>query len=81
MLIASYPCACVACGWAGAAWSLRPIHDLLERVCPGEEVPAGECPDCGAFAYPAARLGARRLWFARAEELATNGRGNLTRGD
>lgn len=28
-----------------------PEHGLLERLDPGAEVPAGECPGCGAFAY------------------------------
>jgi hypothetical protein len=28
------------------------IPDLLERLDPGGTVPAGECPACGALAYP-----------------------------
>lgn len=27
------------------------IPDLLERIEPGETVPAGECPDCGALVH------------------------------
>jgi len=27
------------------------IPDLCERVCPGEIVPWGECPDCGALVH------------------------------
>ena len=27
------------------------IPDLLERIAPGEPVPAGECPDCGALVH------------------------------
>lgn len=28
---------------------LKPIKDLAERVSPGETVPYGKCPDCGAL--------------------------------
>lgn len=31
--------------------SLNEPSDLWERVEPGEEMPAGECPKCGALAY------------------------------
>lgn len=27
------------------------IPDLLERINPGERVPAGECPECGALVH------------------------------
>ena len=27
------------------------IPDLLQRIEPGGEVPAGECPECGALVY------------------------------
>lgn len=27
------------------------IPDLLERISPGEPVPIGECPDCGALVH------------------------------
>jgi endogenous inhibitor of DNA gyrase (YacG/DUF329 family) len=27
------------------------IPDLLQRISPGEEVPIGECPDCGALVH------------------------------
>ena len=26
-----------------------PIPDIAEKVLPGEAMPAGECPDCGAL--------------------------------
>lgn len=29
---------------------IEPAH-LWERLDPGSEAPAGECPDCGALAY------------------------------
>ena len=30
---------------------LRPIKDVFDRIAPGEIVPAGECPDCGALCH------------------------------
>ena len=30
---------------------LDEAQDLAERLTPGDEVPAGECPDCGALSY------------------------------
>lgn len=30
---------------------LRPIQDIFERVMPGEPMPAGECPSCGALCH------------------------------
>ncbi len=47
----------LACGngdWKGAgdeAQEPTEIPDLLQRLTPGGEVPAGECPRCGALAY------------------------------
>jgi hypothetical protein len=31
---------------------LNPIKDIMERVAPGEPMPAGECPECGALCHP-----------------------------
>lgn len=31
---------------------LDPVKDLEVRVLPGEPVPSGECPDCGALCHP-----------------------------
>jgi hypothetical protein len=42
---------CRRCGWHGKAHALRPIRDLVDRIDPGEVVPAGECPACGALAH------------------------------
>ena len=45
------------CGNCGLYWEeneLKDIwqaEDLHERVYPGEEFPAGECPSCGAFCH------------------------------
>ena len=30
---------------------LKPVKDVTERVDPGEVMPAGECPDCGAVCH------------------------------
>jgi hypothetical protein len=48
-------CSCNAgCGWSGPAKDLgcqfHQITDFFERVSPGETVPVGECPICGALA-------------------------------
>lgn len=32
---------------------LKPVKDLDQRVGPGETVPTGECPKCGAVCHPA----------------------------
>jgi hypothetical protein len=49
------PCECANCAWSGyesgLGKSLFEIHHLASRLSPGEETPAGECPECGAFAY------------------------------
>lgn len=45
------PCRCDNCDWRGPAADLDVIEDAQERLDPGCEVPAGECPDCGALAY------------------------------
>jgi hypothetical protein len=42
---------CEDCGWQGSRSALKPIRDLHERVAPGEAMPAGECPQCGALAH------------------------------
>ena len=42
------------CNNCSANWQtheLRPIEDVLERTAPGEMVPSGECPDCGALCH------------------------------
>mgnify|MGYP001610085038 CR=1 FL=1 len=44
-------CSCADCGWQGPANDLDMIADIQERVDAGCEVPAGQCPECGALAY------------------------------
>ena len=31
---------------------INPIPDLSQRVAPGEPMPSGECPSCGAVCHP-----------------------------
>lgn len=48
-------CRCDCCDWFGPMQDLRAqleeVEYPLERLEPGSIVPAGECPECGAFAY------------------------------
>lgn len=48
-------CACDNCDWRGTlnelGAELEEIKNLAERLSPGGEVPAGECPCCGCLAY------------------------------
>ena len=47
---------CANCGAVWTAAQLAPYHDFWSRVHPGEIIPQGDCPDCGAFCYPAEPL-------------------------
>ena len=45
---------CGNCGAVHDVDDLNPISDLFQRVAPGEEMPAGECPEedcCGALCH------------------------------
>lgn len=42
---------CDNCSWTGHMIQTNPIRDAFLRLDAGAEVPAGECPDCGAPAY------------------------------
>ena len=48
--------ACADCNWTGKAGELEAISDFSERVAPGEQCPAGECPACGALAHIVKRV-------------------------
>lgn len=41
---------CQSCDWHGPADDCPPLRRLTERVPPGDIMPAGECPECGASA-------------------------------
>ena len=50
-------CECANCDWKGPIEEAKEPRDLWARVDAGCEVPAGECPQCGALAYlPKAEL-------------------------
>lgn len=48
-------CTCGICEWQGPESKLKckldEIHHLAQRLEPGAEVPAGECPECGGLCY------------------------------
>lgn len=43
---------CQNCGAVHDDSDLEEIEDIHERVEPGEEMPSGECPDCGCLCQP-----------------------------
>jgi hypothetical protein len=43
---------CQNCDWKGPDDELKPIRKLWERVEPGDPMPSGECPKCGALCQP-----------------------------
>ncbi|APH74132.1 hypothetical protein [Aquibium oceanicum] len=45
------PCICDDCGETHRADELDMVTDIEERISPGEIVPAGQCPSCGALAH------------------------------
>jgi len=53
------------CQDCGKRWSLDElkldIPDIQQRVAPGEPMPAGECPDCGALCHEVTPLRLRRI--------------------
>ncbi len=42
---------CQNCGRAWESSLLNHIRDLAQRVSPGEPMPAGQCPICGALCH------------------------------
>lgn len=44
-------CACANCDWRGDVSDADACRDFWSRVEPGDTVPAGDCPECGAFAF------------------------------
>ena len=41
---------CQSCNWTGPADDCGPLKNAWERVHPGDVMPVGECPVCGASA-------------------------------
>lgn len=61
---------CANCGSVSRESEIVELADcegLLQRLDPGSEVPAGECPDCGAFCYLVPEEEGRVYVDARAE--------------
>ena len=48
-------CSCPNCDWEGTTAEMKRVYpdipDLSQRMDPGEECPAGECPKCGALCH------------------------------
>lgn len=42
---------CANCDWTGEKDQTGPIRDVTARVAPGEQMPAGECPECGSLCH------------------------------
>ena len=45
-------CKCQNCDWTGPIDALSEPAKLWERLNPGEPMPLGDCPKCGAFVIP-----------------------------
>jgi hypothetical protein len=43
-------CAC-RCGWRGSIDDADEVRDFWSRVSPGDEMPAGDCPECDELVY------------------------------
>ena len=43
---------CQNCRARWPSQDLLPVQDIFQRVAPGEPMPSGECPDCGALCHP-----------------------------
>ncbi|GGG86674.1 hypothetical protein [Edaphobacter dinghuensis] len=43
---------CSNCGMTWSKHQLKDIQNYNDRVSPGEIVPSGECPECGALCHP-----------------------------
>ncbi len=50
--IVEFLCECDNCGKQWGESKLKEVKRLFERVDAGVTMPAGECPECGALAYP-----------------------------
>lgn len=46
-----YQCRCENCMTVMRSAVLCPISDAEQRLTPGEETPAGQCPDCSGLVY------------------------------
>ncbi len=44
-------CRCADCGAICPADDLDAVQNLSQRLVPGDDVPDGQCPECGALSY------------------------------
>ena len=51
MTEATETASCANCDWKGPIADLAEYRDFWSRVQPGDTVPAGDCPNCGAHAF------------------------------
>ena len=49
--LASARVRCQNCAWEGNEETCEEIKHVFERVAPGEPMPVGECPKCGALCH------------------------------
>jgi len=61
-------CECDNCGFECRASRLEMVADIQERINPGFEVPAGQCPQCGALSYLKTPPKYSPRWYARRKE-------------
>ncbi len=47
----NYLCLCDNCGEVVSNKKVEPIRDAEQRLTPGEETPAGQCPECYALVF------------------------------
>ena len=59
---------CQNCGTEHAENALKPVQNLTERVEPGEPMPSGECPLCGALCH---RIDPLRLPSVKMTDIST----------
>ena len=44
-------CSCANCAWRGTEDQTQEVRDFWSRIEPGDTMPAGDCPECGCFAF------------------------------
>ena len=52
---------CENCGRVWKDDELKEVKDVFVRVLPGEPMPSGECPECGAVCHPVAPQGQKEI--------------------
>lgn len=79
--MASETIKCSECSWSGQEDELDPVTHLGERVGPGEEMPLGECPECGELLYEVTKeQEAKQDFIARVGKFAKRKLNKAARG-